>query len=71
MARPMVAENIPIKPVRLILGLIACFGTCLHNLHSLVWFHLDPGKLRWGEDTLWRLSRYRQSRTRLRYPVYR
>src|SRR5437667_11287053 len=26
MARPMVAENIPIKPARLILGLIACLG---------------------------------------------
>src|SRR5438094_8538970 len=26
MARPMVAESIPIKPARLILGLIACLG---------------------------------------------
>ena len=26
MARPMVAENIPIKPARLILGFIACLG---------------------------------------------
>src|SRR5438876_9510973 len=26
MARPMVAESLPIKPVRLILGLIACLG---------------------------------------------
>jgi membrane protease subunit HflK len=26
MARPMVAENIPIRPVRLLLGVIACFG---------------------------------------------
>jgi membrane protease subunit HflK len=29
MPRPMVAESLPIKPVRLILGLIACFGLVL------------------------------------------
>jgi len=26
MAKPLIAENVPIKPVRLILGLIGCFG---------------------------------------------
>src|SRR5438132_12558599 len=26
MSRPMIAENVPIKPVRLLLGLVACIG---------------------------------------------
>src|SRR5713101_6552917 len=29
MSRPMIAENVPIKPVRLLLGLIACIGLVL------------------------------------------
>src|SRR5207249_7032374 len=42
MARPMVAESLPIKPVRLILGLIACIGLVLTFLTLLFGFASIP-----------------------------
>src|SRR5881227_127991 len=42
MARPMVAENIPIKPARLILGLIACLGLIFTTFTLLFGFTSVP-----------------------------
>src|SRR5437016_3015454 len=42
MPRPMVAEPLPIKPVRLILGLIACIGLVLTFLTLLFGFRSIP-----------------------------
>src|SRR6266478_4577073 len=42
MARPMVAENIPIKPARLILGLIACLGLIFTTFTLLFGFASVP-----------------------------
>ena len=42
MPRPMVAESLPIKPVRLILGLIACIGLALTFLTLLLGFTTIP-----------------------------
>src|SRR5258705_4903568 len=42
MPRPMVAESLPIKPVRLILGLIACIGIALTFLTLLLGFTTIP-----------------------------
>src|SRR5947209_5629031 len=42
MPRPMVAEPLPIKPVRLILGLIACIGLVLTFLTLLFGFASIP-----------------------------
>src|SRR5204862_7111009 len=42
MPRPMVAESLPIKPVRLILGLIACIGLALTFITLLFGFTSIP-----------------------------
>src|SRR5213596_1497827 len=42
MPRPMVAESLPIKPARLILGLIACIGLVLALLTLLFGFTSIP-----------------------------
>src|SRR5438477_1159180 len=42
MPRPMVAESLPIKPLRLILGLIACIGIALTFLMLLLGFTTIP-----------------------------
>ena len=42
MPRPMVAESLPIKPVRLILGLIACLGLVFTFLTLLLGFTTIP-----------------------------
>src|SRR6266700_6076655 len=42
MPRPMVAESLPIKPARLILGLIACIGLVLSLLTLLFGFTSIP-----------------------------
>ena len=42
MPRPMVAESLPIKPVRLILGVIACIGIVLTLLTLLFGFTSIP-----------------------------
>src|SRR6266536_665014 len=42
MPRPMVAESLPIKPLRLILGLIACIGIALTFLTLLLGFTTIP-----------------------------
>jgi membrane protease subunit HflK len=42
MAKPMVAENLPIKPIRLILGLIACFGIVITFFTLLFGFTSIP-----------------------------
>src|SRR5213595_3110702 len=42
MPRPMIAQNIPIKPVRLILGLIACVGIVLTLFTLLFGFRTIP-----------------------------
>src|SRR5437016_8749495 len=42
MPKPMVAESLPIKPVRLILGLIACIGIVLTLLTLLFGFTSIP-----------------------------
>src|SRR5436189_5495129 len=42
MPRPMVAESLPIKPLRLILGLIACIGIALTFLTLLLGFTSIP-----------------------------
>src|SRR5438874_7687662 len=42
MPRPMVAESLPIKPVRLILGLIACIGLALTFLTLVLGFTTIP-----------------------------
>src|SRR5437764_12425755 len=42
MPRPMVAESLPLKPARLILGLIACIGLVLTLLTLLFGFTSIP-----------------------------
>src|SRR5215471_6360959 len=42
MQRPVVAESLPIKPVRLILGLIACFGIVITFFTLLFGFTSIP-----------------------------
>ncbi len=42
MAKPMIAENVPIKPVCLILGLIACLGIVITFLTLLFGFRSIP-----------------------------
>src|SRR5579864_1337799 len=42
MPKPMVAENVPIKPVRLILGLIACLGIAVAMISLLFGFRSIP-----------------------------
>jgi regulator of protease activity HflC (stomatin/prohibitin superfamily) len=42
MPKPMVAESLPIKPARLILGLIACIGLVLTLLTLLFGFTSIP-----------------------------
>src|SRR5437660_8646935 len=71
MAQMVASSHAEVKPAGLILGLIACVGIVFTLITLLFGFTSIPGKLRRGEDSLWRLPQYRRSRTRLCDSIYR